>query len=187
MITFPSKKCVTNQTGQRRLVNTVLSFVGVLLFFLFLFGGAVLLPSRLSSHAASPSGMSVVSPRCAEQPIVQNCQNKDPLDAHCTQDTQTTSVNVVYRQQIIGRVDMRASALCQTAWTRVIAFPGTPVAWVDALTMNTDANTPRSSGNDTRSPIDGTLSTYTNMVYSANTSSSGQFMLFDGTVLTQTV
>lgn len=67
------------------------------------------------------------------------------------------------------------------------SVPGTTVAWVDALTVNLTANAARSSGNDTRSQTDGTLETYTNRVFEAPFSSSGQFILSDGNVIKVTV
>ncbi len=68
--------------------------------------------------AGSSAGVAQAAPTCQGN----DCDYQDPMDSGCYADARTVeSVPLVYRDEQVGKVDLRWSPACQTNWTRVTA------------------------------------------------------------------
>jgi Protein of unknown function (DUF2690) len=133
---------------------------GLLLFLLCL--SLLVIPSRaLRVFASGP--LSITQQNCANVPTIDMCEGQDPIQQHCVADAQTvTSVNAIWRGQVIGRVDSRFSPHCKSYWVRIIAYANSQGVVTQVTAHNAIDATVDMFSNSTRA-ADGSLSAYTNM------------------------
>lgn len=80
--------------------------------------GLLVQEAHFSAHAMD------MAATCATKQTVALCEQQNPTVQGCNKDAHSTQVQLVFtpQNQLIGEVDLRRSARCNTVWVRAIAY-----------------------------------------------------------------
>lgn len=124
-----------------------------------------------TTDPATPMRNQGISPAqahlCATRQNSATCFNTDPVAEHCSQDVQTIiSKSVSLKDTGTGRVDLRYSASCHSAWLRAVIPVGSQIAKVQTtLVLSADTIDQQTETVPQDLLADRSLQAYTNMTW----------------------